>query len=383
MDRDRAAQALILAAFCMMVGVGAIVSILPGRILALSGAKASLGLLSTSFALAYVAAQLPVGYLADRFGVRAFLVSGYLVCTVAGLIFFIAPQPGLIFLGRFIQGLGEAPVWALGPALLSVQFAERRGSAMGRYNAAIHIGLTAGPLIGYLARGNAAFGIYSLLCLIGAAILHFGLAGADRTPRVPGQRVRPKDVGRLLAAPGVGLDLWGILLWGGAYGMFLTVIPGFLIVRHGAPAGLNALFFVLFYAMISLSQLVVGPVIDRMGRRRFMRAGLAAGALGMGLFPFAGLWWALGLLTLAAFGLGTFYLASMARLNDAAPAELKGSISGAYYLAWGVGMSVAAVAVEALSARWHPGAGFVVFAGLLALQACLARRRPQPNASAL
>ncbi len=157
---------------------------------------------------------------------------------------------------------------------------------MSRYNAAIHNGLTAGPLIGYLARGNAAFLIYSLLCLPEAVILHFGLTGASPTPRVPGRRVRPEDVGRLLAAPGVGLDLWGILLWGGACGMFLT---------------------------------------------------------------------------LAAFGLGTFCRASMARLNDVAPAELKGSISGAYYLAWGLGISVAAVAVESLSTRLHPGAGFVVF----------------------
>ena len=49
---------------------------------------------------------------------------------------------------------------------------------------------------------------------------------------------------------------------------------------------------------------------------------------------------------------------------------------GAFYLAWGLGMSVAAVAVETLSARLHPGAGFVAFAGLLAVQACLAGRRP-------
>ena len=74
----------------------------------------------------------------------------------------------------------------------------------------------------------------------------------------------------------------------------------------------------------------------------------------------------MGLLTLAAFGLGAFYLASMARLNDAAPVELKGSISGAYYLAWGIGMSVAAVAVEGISLHLHPSAGFVAFAVLLA-----------------
>ena len=93
MGRRKMSAALVLAAFCMMVGVGAIVSILPQRILTLSGSGASLAMLSTSFAVAYVAAQLPVGYLADRFGAGIFLVGGYLVCAAAGLIFHQAP-PG-------------------------------------------------------------------------------------------------------------------------------------------------------------------------------------------------------------------------------------------------------------------------------------------------
>ena len=368
MKRFKMETALVLAAFCMMVGVGAIVSILPQRLLALSGDRAPLGLLSTFFAVTYVATQLPVGYLADRYGARVFLVAGYLVCTGAGLIFTLASGADLILFGRLVQGAGEAPVWSIGAALLSVRYGDRRAEVMGRYNAAIHIGLTLGPVVGYLCRGQAAFGLYVTLCLAGAAILAAGNMEYSLIPAA-GVRIRPIDVGRLLGAPGVAGALWGIFLWGGAYGMFLTVIPGFLISRHDAPAGLTALFFVLFYLMISISQLIVGPLADRHGRRCIMRFGLAASALGMGSFPFAGLWGAMGLLTLAAFGLGAFYLASMARLNDTAPDALKGSISGAYYLAWGLGMSVTAVAVEAVSGRWHPGAGYLAFAALLGLQA--------------
>ena len=45
-----------------------------------------------------------------------------------------------------------------------------------------------------------------------------------------------------------------------------------------------------------------------------------------------------GILALASFGLGTFYLASMAFLNENVAAVFRGAISGAYYLFWGIGM---------------------------------------------
>lgn len=42
-------------------------------------------------------------------------------------------------------------------------------------------------------------------------------------------------------------------------------------------------------------------------------------------------------LTITGFGMGVFYLASMAYLNEIVPDSLKGTISGAYYLFWGSG----------------------------------------------
>jgi len=42
-------------------------------------------------------------------------------------------------------------------------------------------------------------------------------------------------------------------------------------------------------------------------------------------------------LTITAFGMGVFYLASMAYLHEIVPDSLKGTISGAYYLFWGSG----------------------------------------------
>jgi len=42
-------------------------------------------------------------------------------------------------------------------------------------------------------------------------------------------------------------------------------------------------------------------------------------------------------LFLASFGLGMFCVSSLALLNEAVPDSLKGSISGLFYLLWGIG----------------------------------------------
>lgn len=89
-------------------------------------------------------------------------------------------------------------------------------------------------------------------------------------------------------------------------------------------------------------------------------------------------------LILAAFGLGAFYLASMARLNDAAPPELKGSISGAYYLAWGPGMSMVQTVWDEIPA-YYPGIDideFIIMPnhihGIVSIVGAAPRGRPFP-----
>ncbi len=103
-----------LAASLLMVGVGMIVALLPRRILEFSGSLADVGYLASAFALSYLAVQVPIGALADRLGAKPFLTLGYGLCCVSGLVFYLAGSSEAVFLGRFVQGAGEAPVWALG-----------------------------------------------------------------------------------------------------------------------------------------------------------------------------------------------------------------------------------------------------------------------------
>ncbi|MFA7645306.1 MAG: MFS transporter, partial [Thermovirgaceae bacterium] len=175
MKENRSSMALYAAAFIQMVGVGLIVALLPSKVIALSGTMANVGLIASAFAVPFVLLQLPVGNLGDRFGHKRFLVAGYVIAGLTGFLYFKAGSVNTILLGRILQGFAEIPVWALAPALLSILFAESKGEAIGRYNASIHLGLTAGSLLSVCVHsvwsGNEAFLLYAVSGLTGALIV--------------------------------------------------------------------------------------------------------------------------------------------------------------------------------------------------------------------
>ena len=139
-------MALCAAAFIQMVGVGLIVALLPNRVIQLSGSMGYVGYITSAFAVPFVLSQLPAGRLGDRYGYKKFLVGGYIVACVTGLVYFKSDQVWGILAGRALQGFAEVPAWALAPALLSLLFAKKKGEAIGKYNASFHLGLTAGSL---------------------------------------------------------------------------------------------------------------------------------------------------------------------------------------------------------------------------------------------
>lgn len=342
MFRDRTFWGLNLAVLLMMIGVGMNTAVLLQRIVALDGSGQSVGYLASAFALSYILLQVPIGSLADRFGFKPFLFLGYLLCGVVGLVFFFAPNSGWIFFGRLVQGVGEAPAWALAAALLSVKYPLQKGRVIGCYNAAVHLGLTVGPLIGIvlarLLENQAVFLVYSVCCLTGGLIIALLVEPLESQGNNDGPSWDYRSLLKLANQRQTGLALIGITLYGACYGSFLTTIPVFLLQEKGLGAVAVNVLFALFYAAISLSQLVTGGLTDRYGRRNFMVFGLLAAAGGMAVTPGLNMPAVLAALTAASLGLGVFYLASLGYLNEIVPNELKGTISGAYYLFWGIGV---------------------------------------------
>lgn len=337
------AIALNGAAFLFMCGVGLIVSLLPRHLLESSGSMSDVGLLASCFAVPYLLCQLPVGGLADRFGCKPFLAGGYFLCAASGLLYAAAPDVGLILLGRALQGMGEAPLWALAPALLTLRYPGRGAGMTGLYNASIHIGLMAGGLLGLapFASRRDAFSLFTVLsALCGILVLTLVRAPRHRESghRESITRVFPRFVSQWRRWPVV---FAGIVLYGAGYGLSLTLIPAWLLQNPEAGATLAGMHFTLFYVMIGLSQLVAGVALDRRGPRGPLIGGCVLAAAGMGAFPHWTGSWVLVPLAFGGLGLGVLGLSALDFLHRNAAGEGTASVSGAFYLCWGLGFFTA------------------------------------------
>jgi MFS family permease len=70
------------------------------------------------------------------------------------------------------------------------------------------------------------------------------------------------------------------MLYGAGYGVFVSVLPASLAATHGFGPTAVGIFFALFYAAISLSQIVAGFASDRIGRRGILVWGMILAAAG-------------------------------------------------------------------------------------------------------
>lgn len=128
---------------------------------------ANVGWFFAADALAVMAARIPAGYLADRFGPRWLLVAG--ACTTAvGVVFLLVPASfGDLVLSGIATGVGAALL--LPPILL--QLTKRsdetdRGTAMALYNTSFAAAVGAGSLGGALVVQRFGFHAALLASLV-------------------------------------------------------------------------------------------------------------------------------------------------------------------------------------------------------------------------
>ena len=173
MNNKRTIIALTGAAFLLMFGVGMVTPLLPGKIFNYTHSTIQVGGLAAAFAISYVLVQVPLGILADRYGFKQYIVIGYILCGVAGVFYLLAESSFSVLAGRVMHGLGEAPIWALAPAVLSIISERSKGKILSWYNGSIHLSLAVFWGFCWSARSRRGMSLLSMWYSV--VFLRYGL----------------------------------------------------------------------------------------------------------------------------------------------------------------------------------------------------------------
>lgn len=263
-----------LAFFTDMLLYYLLVPLLPRYAAELHLSQMRVGVLFGSYAVALLAATLPVGRLADRHGRRAVMLAGLLGLGATTLLFAFAKAYWLLVLARALQGVAGAATWLPGMALLADHFGpEERGKAMGLAFAAANVGALLGPPVsGFLdqhAGPRAPFLVGIALVLVDAAGRAFLLKDGERTTS------GPIPWRALLAHPLIRAFTGAMVLASGLWALIESTLPLHLDGKLGlGPAAIG-----LCFATAALSHTFASPLMgrlsDRIGRVKVLRIGLA------------------------------------------------------------------------------------------------------------
>lgn len=146
----------------------------------------------------------------DRLGRRRVLAAGLAVFTASSAACALAPSIGILIAARAVQGVGTAMVLPQAFALLSAAFPpESRGKAMGMFAGITGLAILSGPVIGgVIVQGIAWQWIFWLNVPIGIALIPLTVRQIDEC-HGPGARL---DVaGLILSGAGTLGLVWGLV----------------------------------------------------------------------------------------------------------------------------------------------------------------------------
>jgi MFS family permease len=262
---------LIAATFLGFLGFG---TVLPG--LAphvrndLGGSDRTVGFVIGTFSVVALISRLFAGRLADRKGRKRAFLTGLCSCSLAGLSYFMPWGIASMYLGRMLQGLGEACLYT-GAAAWAVEVAgvDRSARALGYVSSGIWGGISAGPLIGQiLGTFHRAAGFQVILALSAAALL----LAVPEDYRPSHHARRGGWLKRSLIPPGIAVGLVNV---------HYPVITGFLILHLARNGNSGPAAFSVYAGFVLLSRFFLGGLPDRIHPRITFNCGIAGMAIGL------------------------------------------------------------------------------------------------------
>ncbi|MGE3857192.1 MAG: MFS transporter [Dehalococcoidia bacterium] len=327
----------------VMMGQGVISPVLPLFADKFGVGAAAIGLTLTSFGLARLVLNIPMGIAADRYGRRLLLVSGPIIGAVGMIGSGLSGSLPELLAWRFIAGAGSA-IYATGAQvfLADVSTPQTRARYLGTNQGALLLGTSFGPAIGGITADawgvEAPFAIVGVFSLIAGGYAYLRLpetrhlqAEAPKPVRVAGEPApRRAWLGLLLSRDFLLIAVMNAAIFTTRTGGRQTIMPLLGASTLGlSTASLGWIFSLM--AIVNMALVVPSAFIaDRMGRKWTI---VPSGVLvGLTMFMLAG-----------AHDYWTFFAAGMlhsvaASLSGPAPAAYAVDISPPHLRGLGMGM---------------------------------------------
>jgi MFS family permease len=231
-----------------------------------------IGILGSAFFWSYVVLQIPVGWLAERYGAHRILAAGLAVWAIATIFIGLSSSLAMLLILRLLLGLGESAAFPGTSKILAAAVPIER---LGRANGICAFAYTVGPAVGIMGGGLlidhvgwrgmfVVFGLCSLLWLLPW--------WATRLPTLA-NAAPPSDED----TPSWGQVLRQRGMWGTGLGLFsnnylfyfmLIWLPDYLVKERGFSMHQMEGWGTAGYLVNGLAALVIGWGIDRYVQRR-------------------------------------------------------------------------------------------------------------------
>ena len=295
------------------------------------------GFAVSAYALSLGFSNGPIGLLADRIGSRTVIVVGLLVTGLVSVALAQAGDYGQLLILLLALGVISGTYHAPAAAIIARSFSPRvRGSAMGFHITGGHLSFFAAPLLAaYLATSTGTWRTPYLWFAI-VPVVFGGLlwitASPDRRTRAAGDLWAPfREIRTVIGTIGPLVSL-SVAFQVGISAMF-AFLALYLVDARGISPALAATAFGFTQLVGVVGSPAGGWLSDRLGRRTPIL--IALGFIGPSVYLLTVVPNELLVIPLLVFGLafsmrGT---ATEVLVMDTAPADRRGAVLGAYYLA--------------------------------------------------
>jgi MFS family permease len=267
---------LIAATLLAFIGIG---TVLPGMALHvrhdLGGSDRTVGFVIGTFSVVALFSRVISGPLTDRRGRKVAFMAGLAACSLAGLAY-LSPL-GLfgMYLGRGMQGFGEACLYT-GAAAWAVETAgvHRSGRALGYVSTGIWGGISFGPVVGQWVGTFQHAAMLQFIAAIAGLLLIWRIP--EHYEPHPNPRKR-KWLSKELIAPGIAI---------GFVNINYPVVAGFLILYMTQTGGSGPSAFSAYALMVLTSRFFFGGLPDRIQPAFTFYGGVTSMVTGLSLIAF-------------------------------------------------------------------------------------------------